>query len=338
MKLLIIKWLFISLSIISTLATLHANEYRPAYLQITQTNENHYEMLWKIPRKGQRLRIGLYIILPENTKQTKIQNDFTDDAFIERSIILVENGLAGKEITIRGLAQTSANVFVRIYKIDGTSETISLNSLNTSFVVKDNLKVYDVINSYLKFGIEHILKGYDHLLFIACLIFIAKTKRRIIITITGFTIAHSVTLTLATFEWIKIPNPPIEASIALSIVFLAREIILDKHTTLTWKYPITVSTSFGLLHGLGFASALNEIGLPQIEIPAALLAFNIGVEIGQLIYLAAILTVIWSISNMLNWFQKDVAYWRYTTKKPIALAIGGIAMYWTLERVTNFWA
>ena len=166
-----------------------------------------------------------------------------------------------------------------------------------------------MVKTYLVFGVEHILSGMDHLLFIACLIFIAGTWRRILVTITGFTIAHSLTLTLSALELIRLPVPPIEATIALSIVFLAREIALDRRDTLTWRYPIAVSAGFGLLHGLGFASALKDIGLPQTEIPAALLAFNVGVEIGQIMFVSSMLVVFWLITKSLKLLKFDSVDW-----------------------------
>jgi hydrogenase/urease accessory protein HupE len=187
------------------------------------------------------------------------------------------------------------------------------------------------------FGIEHILKGFDHLLFVACLIFIAGTWRRILVTITGFTLAHSVTLTLAGLELVSIPIPPIEATIALSIVFLAREIALDRRDTLTWQHPIAVSASFGLLHGFGFASALSEIGLPQTEIPAALLAFNVGVEIGQVVFVVSVICILQLFTQSLKSLKADSTNWLQKIEKPVAYAVGSITMLWTLERVSGFW-
>jgi hydrogenase/urease accessory protein HupE len=262
---------------------------------------------------------------------------FIGGAYIERSTINRQGGLAGSKIGIRGLERVSTDVLVRIQRLDGSSETARLNARSTSFMVKGAPELWSVVNTYLVFGIEHILEGFDHLLFVACLIFIAGTWRRILITITGFTLAHSITLTLAGLELVRIPIPPIEATIALSIVFLAREIALDKRDTLTWRHPIAVSASFGLLHGFGFASALAEIGLPQTEIPAALLAFNVGVEIGQVVFVASVILIFQLITQSLKSLKADSANWVQKIEKPMAYAIGSITMFWTLERVSGFW-
>jgi hydrogenase/urease accessory protein HupE len=226
---------------------------------------------------------------------------------------------------------------VRVQRLDGTSETARLNARSTSFIVKGAPELWGVVNTYLVFGMEHILKGFDHLLFVACLIFIAGTWRRILVTITGFTLAHSVTLTLAGLELVSIPIPPIEATIALSIVFLAREIALDRRDTLTWQHPIAVSASFGLLHGFGFASALSEIGLPQTEIPAALLAFNVGVEIGQVVFVVSVICILQLFTQSLKSLKADSTNWLQKIEKPVAYAVGSITMLWTLERVSGFW-
>ena len=166
---------------------------------------------------------------------------------------------------------------------------------------------------------------------------IAGTWRRILVTITGFTIAHSITLTLAALELIRLPVPPIEATIALSILFLAREIAHERRDTLTWRYPIAVSGSFGLLHGFGFASALQDIGLPQTEIPAALLAFNVGVEIGQILFVASMIGIVWLAKRLLRTFHIHSIDDIRRLEKPIAYGVGGITMMWTVERVMVFW-
>jgi hydrogenase/urease accessory protein HupE len=324
--------------LLTSVAVAHADEYRPAYLEFTQTNESTFDMLWKVPAKGQRQRLSLYVVLPDDVSTvSEARSAFIGGAYIERSSISRSGGLTGVKISIKGLERVSTDALVRIQRLDGTSETARLNSTTTSFVVKGAPQFWGVVNTYLVFGIEHILNGFDHLLFVACLIFIAGTWRRIFVTITGFTLAHSVTLTLAGLELVRLPIPPIEGVIALSIVFLAREIVLERRDTLTWRYPIAVSTSFGLLHGFGFASALSDIGLPQTEIPAALLAFNIGVEIGQVLFVATVLFVFWLISKGLKMVQFTAADWLKKFARPTAYGIGSVAMLWTVERVSGFW-
>lgn len=316
----------------------YADEYRPAYLEFKQTSDNEFNMLWKVPAKGQNQRLSLYVELPSDiTKTSETVSAFIGGAYIERSIINRQGGLAGSRISIKGLERVSTDVLVRIQRLDGTSETARLNARSSSFIVKGAPELWGVVNTYLVFGIEHILKGFDHLLFVACLIFIAGTWRRILVTITGFTLAHSITLTLAGLELVRLPIPPIEATIALSIVFLAREIALDRRDTLTWRHPIAVSASFGLLHGFGFASALAEIGLPQTAIPAALLAFNVGVEIGQVVFVVSVIFIFQLITQGLKSLKVDSGNWVQKIEKPMAYAVGSITMIWTLERVSGFW-
>ena len=316
----------------------HADEYRPAYLEFKQTSDNEFNMLWKVPAKGQDRRLSLYVELPSDITQTsETVSAFFGGAYIERSTINRQGGLAGSRISIKGLERVPTAVLVRIQRLDGSSETARLNARALSFTVKGAPELWGVVNTYLVFGVEHILKGFDHLLFVACLIFIAGTWRRILITITGFTLAHSITLTLAGLELVRLPIPPIEATIALSIVFLAREIALDRRDTLTWRHPIAVSASFGLLHGFGFASALAEIGLPQTEITAALLAFNVGVEIGQVVFVVSVIFIFQLITQGLKSLEADSANWVQKIEKPMAYTVGSITMLWTLERVSGFW-
>lgn len=319
-----------------------ADEYRAAYLEFKQTNEHSFAMLWKVPARGQVGRQSLHVLLPSDIESSEVRRALVGGAFVEHSTLSRPGGLAGAEIGISGLDRVSTDVLVRIERLDGTSETARLNSSSTSFVVVGAPSFLNVVNTYLVFGVEHILTGFDHLLFVACLIFIAGTSRgrwrRILVTITGFTIAHSITLTLAALDLVRLPISAIEATIALSIVFLAREIALSRRDTLTWRHPIAVSATFGLLHGFGFASALSEMGLPQTEIPAALLAFNLGVEIGQVMFVASLLIAFGLISQGLKTLRLRSEDWGRLIEKPVAYGVGGVAMFWTLERVSRLLA
>ena len=332
------RWFIISLLYGFSIATTYADEYRPAYLELQQSSAGVYEVLWKVPARGADKRLSLYVVFAGDVETIKpVRAAFIGRAFIERSTIRRSGGLTGSEIKIKGLERVSTDVLVRIQRLDGSSETTRLNAATTSFIVAGIPQFWEVVKTYLLFGVEHILEGYDHLLFIACLIFIAGTWKRILVTITGFTLAHSITLTLAALGLVRLPVPPIEAVIALSIVFLAREIVLDRRDTLTWRYPIAISSGFGLLHGFGFASALSEIGLPQSEIPAALLSFNVGVEIGQILFVTAILLSFWLITQCLKALNIDSINWLKMIEKPMALTVGSITMFWTMERVAGFW-
>jgi hydrogenase/urease accessory protein HupE len=314
-----------------------ADEYRPAYLELKQTAPDVFNMLWKVPAKGQNQRLALYVKLPDDVTVVGAErSSFVAGAFITHSILQRNGGLVGATIAIDGLEKVSTDVLVRIQKINGSKQVVRLTSDKASFIVAKDPTSLDVAKSYFVFGIEHILEGIDHLLFVACLIFIAGSGRRILITITGFTVAHSLTLTLATLNLVKLPIPPVEAVIALSIVFLAREIASERRDTLTWRYPVLVSASFGLLHGFGFASALGEIGLPPTEIPAALLAFNVGVEIGQILFVAGIMFAVWLITKVFRARKKKALDWLSRIEKPLAYGIGGVTMLWTVERIIVF--
>lgn len=322
----------------------NADEYRPAYLEFKQTSGDTFDVLWKVPARGPDKRLGLYVELPQDIETIRpARTSFVGNAFVETSSIKRTGGLAGAEINIDGLTTLSTEVLVRIERLNGSTEVARLTSSSPSFIVTAAPDFWEVAKTYLVFGVEHILQGMDHLLFVACLILVAGTWRRILITITGFTVAHSVTLTLAALELVHVPVLPIEVAIALSIVFLAREIAIERRDTLTWRFPIAVSATFGLLHGFGFASALREIGLPQTEIPTALLSFNIGVEIGQIVFVIAVIAAVWIVTFLLKRIRdlKDVKLapldWLRGIEKPLAYSVGGVTVFWTMERVSAFW-
>lgn len=320
------------------LGTAGADVYRPAYLEIRQTADHKFDVLWKVPARGTDRRLALYVKLPEDVKTIgPVRTTFVGTAFIETYSITRQAGLSGARISIDGLTRVATEVLVRIERLDGSTEVARLTPASPSFVVSRAPQFWEVAQTYTLFGMQHIWQGTDHLLFVACLILIAGTWRRILVTITGFTIAHSITLTLAALDLVHIPVPPVEAVIALSIVFLAREIALNRRDTLTWQYPIAVSASFGLLHGFGFASALADIGLPQTEIPAALLSFNIGVEIGQIVFVAAIIGITRTISMAFRRPLFERNNWLCMIEKPVAYTAGGISMLWMIERVSEFW-
>jgi hypothetical protein len=187
---------------------------------------------------------------------------------------------------------------------------------------------FNAAGRYSGLGIEHILLGIDHLLFVLCLLLIVKGPWMLVKTITAFTVAHSVTLGLATLGLVQIPPRPVEAAIALSIVFLAAEILHGRQGRfgLTYRYPWVVAFGFGLLHGLGFAGALREMGLPKGEVPVALLFFNVGVEIGQLLFVAAFLLLRRILVGL------EFRWPRAVQVTPVYL-VGTVATYWLLQRV-----
>jgi hydrogenase/urease accessory protein HupE len=186
--------------------------------------------------------------------------------------------------------------------------------------------------TYLGLGVEHILLGIDHLLFVLALLFLVQGWRRVIITITAFTVAHSITLAAATLGLVHVPQAPVEASIALSIVFVATEIVRSRmgRVSVAERWPWVIAFVFGLLHGFGFAGALREVGMPEDAIPLALLCFNIGVEVGQLLFIAAVMGIV----TLLRRSAITIPAWAW--RVPV-YTIGTLAMYWTIERVAGFW-
>ena len=209
------------------------------------------------------------------------------------------------------------------------SKKFHLISLGCSKNTVDSESMAQVASTYTLLGIEHILLGIDHLLFVLALLMLVPNMRTLVWTITSFTLAHSLTLAAATLGWVNVPQKPVEAVIALSILFVAMEIVHWRQGKpgITRRMPWLVAFTFGLLHGFGFAGALNEIGLPEHAIPPALLFFNVGVELGQLAFIAAVLLA-WAVLKRLNWPQ-----WAW--RVPV-YAIGSMAAFWTIERIAGF--
>ena len=206
-----------------------------------------------------------------------------DCRVVSARLIRCAQSLAGRDIAVTWpLYNPSVTTLLRYQPLDGATHTAVLPPTETQWTIPALPTASGVISSYFKLGVQHILGGPDHLLFVAGLLLIAGSLRRIVLAISGFTLAHSLTLSLAALGFVHVPIPPTEAAIALSILFLAREALVNNHQSVAYRFPVVVSATFGLLHGLGFAAALGEVGLPEREIPWALLFFNVGVEAGQL--------------------------------------------------------
>jgi hydrogenase/urease accessory protein HupE len=248
----------------------------------------------------------------------------------------LEGGLEGGSIRIDGLDRTTTDVLVRFQFTNGVSEARRLTPETPSFVVPTQPGQFELVQTYLLLGVDHILTGFDHLLFVLALVLLVQDLRGIILTITAFTLAHSITLAGATLGFVHVPGPPIEAVIALSIVFVAAEILRRSRgkSGLTARYPWGISFVFGLLHGFGFAGALAEIGLPQDSIPMALLFFNIGIEIGQLLFVVFVVAATAFFRQVTRRINAFPPVW---TRAVPAYAIGGIAVFWVLERIASFW-
>ena len=309
-----------------------AHEARPAYLQLRELDAETYDVLWKVPGLDARQRLALDPEFAAGTTATQpVRTTFAGNAFVQRWQVRRAGGLDGTSVRIAGLQATLTDTLVRLERLDGSVQTVRVMPSAPAFVIASQPGRWDVVRTYLALGVEHILLGIDHLLFVLALVILVRGARRLVWTITAFTAAHSLTLAAATLGWVNVPPPPVEASIALSIVFLASEIVHARagRPGLTTRSPWIVAFAFGLLHGLGFAGALSDVGLPANAIPLALLFFNAGVEIGQLAFIAAVLGVM-AAATRLRVARHEMA-WRL----PV-YAIGTMAAYWTVERVAAF--
>lgn len=313
-----------------------ADVFRPAYLELreagaTESGEQRYEVMWKVPAQGE-LRLAVRVRFPADTSQLTLpQGMFAGAAYVERWEVSRKDGLVGKVIDIEGIAGGVTDVIVRIERQDGTSQMEHLLPQRPRFTVLGPTSTLQVAWSYLVLGVEHILGGIDHLLFVLALLLIVRVGGRIIATVTAFTLAHSITLVAATLGWVHLPGPPVEAVIALSIVFVAAEIVhgLRGKPGFTARAPWVVAFTFGLLHGFGFAGALSEVGLPQKAIAVALLMFNVGVEVGQLVFVAAALAAL-TLPGRLPVQRRD--WMPYV----MPYVIGTMAMFWVIERIAAF--
>jgi len=307
---------------------LGAHEVRPGFLELRETAANFFLMTWKVPALG-NYRLGINPRLPKSCRVIGEPARMQDGgAFIEHGRVGCDRGLGGQAITIDGLDATLTDVLVRIETADGSVRSARLTPSSPSFIVPMQPGPVMVIRDYVGLGVEHILFGIDHLLFVLCLLLLVRGIHKLLATVTAFTLAHSITLAAATLGFIKVPAAPVEATIALSIIFLASELVRGEagRSAVTRSYPWLVAFSIGLLHGLGFAGALAEVGLPQSEIPLALFAFNIGVELGQLAFVTAVL----SIMRIAQGVRSRLPSW---APGAAAYAIGSMAAFWVFARL-----
>jgi hydrogenase/urease accessory protein HupE len=323
-------------------AAAQAHEVRPGYLELRQTAPDTYDVLFKVPALGAEYRLGLYLSLPEDTQDVvPSRTTFAGGAHVERRTVKHPGGLIGQRIAIDGLSTTFTDVLVRLESLDGTSQTERLTAARTSFVVSAAPGTAEVAAAYFMLGVEHILFGFDHLLFVLALVILVRTWRRVALTVTAFTVAHSISLAAATLGFVRVPGPPVEATIALSIMLVAAEIVNARlgRASLTLRWPWLVAFAFGLLHGLGFAGALSEVGLPQHAIPTALLFFNLGVEAGQLAFVAGVMMLAWAVWRMSQRLRPESARAGFSRiDVAAAYGIGAISAYWVIERINGFWA
>lgn len=305
-----------------------AHEVRPAYLDMREIASDEFTIVWKVPVQGQ-MRLGLAVRLPSSCRKSgEPTGSIEESVYLERWTISCPGGLKGREIGVEGLTSTMTDALVRIQYLGGGTEVERLLPEAPAFVAAGKQTTIEVAQSYFLLGVDHILSGLDHLLFVLALMLLIGDRWMLVKTITAFTVAHSITLAGASLGYFSLPQAPVEAVIALSIAFVASELVKIEpgQRRLSQSAPWTVAFAFGLLHGFGFAGALEEIGLPKSDVPLSLLAFNLGVEAGQLIFVGAALLLLAAASALVRIPQAPA-------RKAGAYMIGTAAMLWFIPRI-----
>ncbi len=304
-----------------------AHELRPGYLELRETSPATYSLLWKRPAGGE-VEIRIAPVVPDGCQlSTPDRQQLTPGAVLVRGTLTCDGGLEGKTLRIAGLETTVTDVLVRIQHADGRLESHLLRPATPSVTLGGVTTRLERSLSYLQLGVQHILLGVDHLLFVFGLLLIVGDRWMLVKTISSFTLAHSLTLAIATLGYASAPLPPLNAAIALSILFLGPEIVRvwNGETSFTIRHPWVVAFAFGLLHGFGFASGLTAMGLPKAEIPLALLLFNVGVEIGQIAFVLLVVLLERAFRAL------EIRWPRWAEVLP-GYAVGSLGAFWTIQR------
>jgi len=322
--------LAISLGVFAS-APLRAHELQPGFLELKESAPGRYDVLWKLPSLGESSDVGMPIVpvFPESCRQLgEARTSRAGTAWVFAARLDCKDGLAGQAIAIEGLEAFTTDVLVRVQHADGSVETHVLKPIQPSVTLRAAGDTRRGVGAYLYLGVEHILLGVDHLLFVLGLLLIVRDRWMLLKTVTAFTIAHSITLAVATFGVASVAPAPLNAAIALSILFLGPEIVRvwRGETSFTIRHPWVVAFAFGLLHGFGFASGLAQLGLPKDEIPLALLLFNVGVEIGQLAFVAVVLL-------LERAFRLLAIHWPTAIQRLPGYVVGTLGAFWTIQRV-----
>lgn len=308
-----------------------AHDARPVAVTITEILPGLYQATLRVPPTVERDNVPR-LVWPSTCTAGEGDSQFG-------ALVRCDGGLVGLEFALDyPLFNPSLATFYRLQTLAAGDTTAMLAPTEERWLVPEAMTRGRVARAYLLLGIEHIISGFDHLLFVLGLLVIARSVRRILLTVTGFTLAHSITLSLSALGLVNIPIVPVEAAIALSILFLAHEISRQQKDSLTYRYPLLISFGFGLLHGLGFASALGEIGLVRNEVLVSLLFFNLGVEAGQILFILAVLVLVLLIQRLFAPPAAEVRSGVLTRRADLLAAylIGVPSAYWLIERVSQF--
>ena len=324
----IIFCVLIMLSWIAAWTDISAHESQPGMVELRQVAKDRYEVIWRAPIYYGRPHPAR-LVLPDHWKDSvdPTERVLPDSQVFRRVVTIGDRGLEGSEIRFPGLERTVTDVFVRLKRLDGTAMTAVARPSKPYAQLRGERVWYVTAGDYIGLGFHHILQGLDHLLFIRGLLLIVQGRMTLLKTITAFTLAHSITLGIATLGYARAPLPPLNAAIALSILFLGPEIVRSwrGETSLTIRYPWVVAFLFGLLHGFGFASGLSTTGMPKAELPPSLLFFNVGVELGQLVFVFTALALVRSFKVL------EVRWPRWVEALP-GYAVGSLGAYWTIQR------
>lgn len=308
-------------------APARAHEARPGFLELREMEPATYSLVWKKPTGGE-VEVQIAPSIPDGCRlATRDRQQLTPGAVIARGTLACQGGLAGKTIAIAGLSATVTDVLVRLHHADGRLESHLLRPATPSATLGGSTSASERAAGYLQLGVQHILLGADHLLFVLGLLLIVSSRWMLVKTISSFTVAHSITLAIATLGWASAPLRPLNAAIALSILFLGPEIARTwrGESSLTIRHPWVVAFAFGLLHGFGFASGLSAMGLPRAEVPLALLLFNVGVELGQIAFVLLVVLLERSFRLL------EVRWPRLVERLP-GYAVGTLGACWTIQR------
>lgn len=299
-----------------------AHEVRPAYLQVAETEAGVFSVLWKQPVLQNRRLVIDPVFPDECTRSPPFVREMTGSALLQRWTLNCP--LRQGVIHIDGLSRTITDVMVEVSRLDGEKSTHLLRPSTPSLSLSDPSPQ---VAAYLTLGVEHLVFGIDHVLFVIGLVLFIPSRWALLKTITAFTVAHSVTLALSVLELVRLPQRPVEAVIALSILFLARELTMPeaRRSALTRGRPWIMALLFGLLHGFGFAGALADIGLPRDQLALSLFLFNVGIEIGQIAIIAALLALLWLARRIAS----NIAL----AERGFIYAMGSLAAFWTIDRV-----
>jgi len=305
---------------------LSAHELQPGYLELRQTGAETFQVLWKIPARND-LWSGVRPVLPDGILSGTPRTYQSENALMERYEVRFPGGIEGRSLQIQGASAKLFDVLIRVVRLDGAAQIFRLTPAVTAVVVPAASRGFQGAADFFRLGVDHILMGVDHLLFVLGLLLIVRDRRMLVKAITSFTVAHSLTLAVATLGYASAPTLPLNAGIALSILFLGPEIVrLNRgESSLTIRHQWVVAFVFGLLHGFGFASGLTALGLGHSEIPLALLCFNLGVEAGQLLFVLLILSLERS-------FRILEIRWAAWAEQIPCYTVGTLGAFWTIQR------